>query len=88
MARTVEHEFTVERDGKTITLTAKAKGYYDGGYYGLPEDSYPAEGAIEELELFDEDDKPWTGQLTDDESTKLDEALMEKIMESYDGGDD
>lgn len=79
----VEHEFTIVREGKTIELYAKASGYYDPGSYCGPLDgSYPAEGEITELEILDADGNGWTGSLTEEESTKLDDALMEKIMEA------
>ena len=73
----------------SAALTAHATGYYDPGSWGLPENSYPAEGEITELELFDENGEKWDGQLTEDEATRLDEALMEKILDRMsDNGDD
>lgn len=81
----VSHEFTVERDGKKVELLAEASGTYDPGSYCGPMDgSYPAEGDITELTIFNSAGEVWDGELTEDEHEKLEATLMEKVAEGDD----
>lgn len=84
--------FGVERynpDGELeeILLTITGKSYYTPAKtYGEPEDCYPEEGETEIISIM-RGKEVWNGELTSDETERVEEEIREEVS-SCDGGID
>lgn len=80
-------DFCVERGDVEIELSIYGNSYFTPGRFNaLPENCYPDEGGTE-IETITLDGKPWSGELTDEETEQAEDQLRDAVMEDQEEPD-
>ena len=81
-------DFEVTRDEQEISLHIEAEGEYEAAEPASLHFEGAPEGGYVEITLIALDDEPWQGTFTEAETARLEERLMELLLEKADGADD
>lgn len=79
--------FCVERNEEELELEIYGSSYFQAGRTTGPIDNcYPDEGGTE-IETITLDGKPWSGELTDEETEQAEDQLRDAVMEDQEEPD-